>query len=398
MPGVVFKPEVLILYQNEWDIADNTPEWEKASKKVNFIHYRITTVQDLQEYLQECGANVLWVTDEFVSKFGGPMEFYEYLPYTLKLIVVPWVGCEFLNIPKLKEKHIRVCNIGPTAADDVADVALYLAISTARLTSFWEMNLRFIEKGNIPECKKYVGSSKVKKPITNPLECDQNQIEKNRFYLENLPKKTDEAPSEDELPINIAQNYSIGNKKMISLRNKTALIIGFGSIGKLIAERLYRLYHMKIKYYKRKFPTNFLFDYRPQFCSSLDDNRTWSDVDLIVLALPNNPSTTNIINEKRLNLCKDGVRIVNVGRGECIDEDALIDALDEGKVGSCGLDVFKNESEQINPKLLNRWDVTILPHVGSTVEDLIYRQTKITLKNIEDVLQRGGKGLYPVET
>lgn len=117
-----------------------------------------------------------------------------------------------------------------------------------------------------------------------------------------------------------------------------------------------------------------------------------------MLALPGDRLTGDMINDHTLSMCKDGVRIVNVGRGNAIDEVALLKALDSGKVASCGLDVFKDESTgNIRKELLQRWDVTALPHMGSAVTDMMSLQTLVTLQNIENIFIKNGKGIYPVE-
>jgi len=66
---------------------------------------------------------------------------------------------------------------------------------------------------------------------------------------------------------------------------------------------------------------------------------------------------------------KDGVIIVNTARGAVIDEDALVKALDSGKVGSVGLDVYEHEPDYIHPRLVNNPNVMLVPHMGTwTVE------------------------------
>lgn len=78
---------------------------------------------------------------------------------------------------------------------------------------------------------------------------------------------------------------------------------------------------------------------------------------------------------------KDGVIIVNTARGAVIDEDALVEALDSGKVGSVGLDVYENEPDYIHPGLVNNPNVMLVPHMGTwTVEVSKYFPfAKITL-------------------
>ena len=156
-----------------------------------------------------------------------------------------------------------------------------------------------------------------------------------------------------------------------------------------------KVFSMTIEYYKRSGPIQKdILGYNAKYHSGLDDPNTWKNADLIILALPGTASTNDIINRERLSWCKDGVRIVNVGRGTCVDEDALLDALESGKVASCGLDVFKNEETGVKQELLRRWDVTALPHIGSTVADMVVKQTIITLVNVQDIFVEGGEGKY----
>lgn len=63
-------------------------------------------------------------------------------------------------------------------------------------------------------------------------------------------------------------------------------------------------------------------------------------------------------------------------------------------MASCGLDVFKNEETRVKQELLRRWDVTALPHIGSTVADMVIKQTLITLENVQDIFVEGGDGKY----
>ena len=99
-------------------------------------------------------------------------------------------------------------------------------------------------------------------------------------------------------------------------------------------------------------------------------------------------STHHMISTPQFSTMKDSVVIVNTARGAVIDEAALVQALDSGKVFSCGLDVYEEEPK-IHPGLVDNPHVTLLPHVGTwTVET----QTEMELWNIGNVraaLERG---------
>src|SRR5918911_1787832 len=98
----------------------------------------------------------------------------------------------------------------------------------------------------------------------------------------------------------------------------------------------------------------------------MDDLLARSDV--ISLHVVKTPETVHMIGEAELAKCKDGVIIVNVSRGGVIDEDALASALQSGKVGGAGLDVFEEEPLTSSP-LFGLDNVVVTPHIaGQTTE------------------------------
>jgi len=112
------------------------------------------------------------------------------------------------------------------------------------------------------------------------------------------------------------------------------------------------------------------------------------NLDLIVIACPATPETHHLINSNVINSISNPFRIINIGRGTVIDEEALIKGLKSGKVLFAGLDVYENEPS-INPELINREDVILTPHIGaSTVENFDYTAIK-ALENITKVLEGG---------
>ncbi|QGI62834.1 probable glyoxylate/hydroxypyruvate reductase (D-isomer-specific 2-hydroxy acid dehydrogenase superfamily) [Fusarium fujikuroi] len=95
-----------------------------------------------------------------------------------------------------------------------------------------------------------------------------------------------------------------------------------------------------------------------------------SESDIISIHVPLNTATRHLIGAQEISKMKDGVIIVNTARGAVIDEDALAEALDSGKVASVGLDVYEHEP-QINERLLKNERALLVPHLGThTVETL----------------------------
>ncbi|SCV03781.1 LAME_0H13168g1_1 [Lachancea meyersii CBS 8951] len=380
------KPKVLIPFKTHVDLAKHLADWNCLNADIDFIEYKITSKDDFKAYLKTSDIVCLWITDELCTFWDEPTCFFDDFPASLKLIAVPWVGTDFLDVSKLRsEKNITVCNIGPHAAGSVAEIALQLTLSCFRMTSFFEHCFRFVHTGQCLKCFDYVGGTK-HAPHQTPA------LRGGASYL--FPEPLSMEQSQDS-----QQNsaFTIAGKSINSTAGKTALILGFGYIGQTIGKKLHHGLDMSIRYYKRSGPVSSeILGYPAEYCDSLKDPKTWAAADLVVLALPGDASTSNIVNHETLSFCKDGVRIVNVGRGSCIDEEALLAALESGKVCSAGLDVYKNEGTKVDPRFFDRWDVTLLPHIGSAISEMISMQTSVTLNNIEDVLLKNGSGLYPV--
>ena len=86
--------------------------------------------------------------------------------------------------------------------------------------------------------------------------------------------------------------------------------------------------------------------------------------DVVVIAVPGGPSTRHLINAERLAQMKPGGILVNIARGDVVDEAALVETLQQGRIGGAGLDVYEHEP-RIHPALLRMENVTLLPHLGT---------------------------------
>ena len=89
--------------------------------------------------------------------------------------------------------------------------------------------------------------------------------------------------------------------------------------------------------------------------------------DLLVMSLPATAETENILSRGRIEMRPEGSYVVNVGRGSAIDEDALADALDSGKLGGAALDVFRTEPLPESSRLWNTPNLLITPHVAGNL-------------------------------
>ncbi len=138
---------------------------------------------------------------------------------------------------------------------------------------------------------------------------------------------------------------------------KTLGIIGMGRIGKAIARRAHHGFGMEITYYNRSKAEPGL----PARAVPLDEAM---GADVVVIAVPGGPATRHFINAERLAQMKPGGILVNIARGDVVDEAALVETLQQGRIGGAGLDVYEHEP-RIHPALLQMENVTLLPHLGT---------------------------------
>lgn len=147
-----------------------------------------------------------------------------------------------------------------------------------------------------------------------------------------------------------------------TLRGKMLLIVGMGRIGQALAHRA-RAFGMEIVYNnRRRLPDALETILGARFEPDLD----WAirSADYISLNCPATAATRHMINAERIASMKPGSFIINSGRGDLIDEDAMIAALESGHLGGAGLDVFQGEPD-VDPRLIALKNVAALPHLGS---------------------------------
>ncbi len=144
-------------------------------------------------------------------------------------------------------------------------------------------------------------------------------------------------------------------------------LVGFGRIGRAVAQRAHQGLGMRVLVYTRRLPR----DEQSQslgveVCSDLDELLGRSDV--VSLHCPVTPETVKMIGEAQLARMRRGAILINTARGALVDEDALAHALRCGQLAGAGLDVYSREPEV--PEALKQMDqVVLLPHLGSaTVE------------------------------
>ncbi|CEO59266.1 Putative Hydroxyisocaproate dehydrogenase [Penicillium brasilianum] len=166
-------------------------------------------------------------------------------------------------------------------------------------------------------------------------------------------------------------------------QGKVLGILGMGGIGREMATRA-KAFGMKIQYHNRtRLPAE--LEAGATYVS-FDELLANSDVFSLNLAL--NPSTRHIIGATEFSKMKDGVVIVNTARGALIDENALVAALDSGKVRSAGLDVYEEEPK-VHPGLLSNPRVMLLPHIGTNTYETQKEMEILVLDNLKLGVEKG---------
>lgn len=165
-----------------------------------------------------------------------------------------------------------------------------------------------------------------------------------------------------------------------SVDNQTVGILGLGRIGQAIADKL-APFGTKIVYHSRRKKD---VDY--QYYASLKDMA--AAVDCLICITPGGPSTNKIVNRDVIDALGPEGTLINVSRGSVVDEAAMIAALQEGRLGWAGLDVF--EAEPKVPEALRALpNVVLLPHVGSATVETRAAMGALTVDNLLQHLAEG---------
>ena len=162
-------------------------------------------------------------------------------------------------------------------------------------------------------------------------------------------------------------------------------ILGMGRIGQKIA-KIAKSLGMIIHYHNR----SKLSEEKEQgatYHESLNNLMKVSDV--LSVCCPASKETINLINKDTLELLPKGAVVTNVARGDIIEDEALIDALERRKVYAVGLDVYKNEPN-LNPGYLKHKSAFILPHLGSATKETRTAMANLAIDNIDEFFKTGG--------
>ena len=191
-------------------------------------------------------------------------------------------------------------------------------------------------------------------------------------------------------------NFSLHGLMGFDMNGKTAGIIGTGKIARILI-RILKGFGMNILAYDLHPDQRFAEEAGITY-TTLDDLYARSDI--ISLHCPLTPETEHLINTDSIGKMKDGVMIINTGRGKLINTEMLIDGLKSKKVGAAGLDVYEEEGEYFYEdksdriidddtlaRLLSFNNVILTSHQGFFTKEALHNIAEVTLHNIRDFLE-----------
>jgi len=260
-------------------------------------------------------------------------ELVQALPSTVKWIAHNGAGYDQINVDACKAKGITISNTPGAVDDGTATTALYLLISALRRFAKAEVDIR-----------------------------------QGKWKREH---KAGEAHD---------------------LEGRTLAILGLGGIGLRLAEYVHA-FPMRVIYHNRN-PVA----HAPKWCEYYPKERLdemLATADVLSVHIPLRDDTVHYVDETMIRKLKKGAIIVNTARGKVIDEAAMIRALEDGHLSAIGLDVYPNEPE-VNPRLLEFPQATLLPHMGTETYDSQKKMEVRALANLRDFVTRGrGQDVIP---
>ena len=150
------------------------------------------------------------------------------------------------------------------------------------------------------------------------------------------------------------------------LAGKTLGIVGMGRIGQAVAHRA-KAFGLDIAYHNRKrLPEAVERMFGATYVETLGD--LLATTNILTLHCPSNPQSHHMIDADAIRAMKDGACLINTARGDLIDQEALIEALESGRLAGAGLDVYPEEPK-VDERLIRHPNVMTLPHIGSATRE-----------------------------
>ena len=307
------------------------PFWNTGGEMGNWDEELISLLPASCRVYASAGAGFDWVDTAALAKRGM---------YTHKLMGVD------VDVKRKKNSTliytsvglgVTYCNAAAACTESVADAAIWLIISTFRLFSWSHVAARSVD------AEQFVDANR------------------NLAMVSHNPN-----------------GHTLG-------------IIGFGQIGRRTAEKAYLAMNMKIHYHDIvRMPSELESVSKATYHKEMDSLLAVSDC--VMVATPFSGET--LLNKGLLAKMKDGARLINIARGKLLDEGALVEALESGKLAAAGLDVHFDEP-RVSPKLAAMRNVEMMAHnAGASVDSHIGFE-RLGMENILS-FERTGKAVTPV--
>ena len=288
-------------------------EWKCLEKLGNLIVYDRTSPS---EVVARCeGAEIV-----FTNKTPLSAESLEALP-TLRFIGVLATGYNIVDVVKATEMGITVCNVPAYSTMSVAQNVFALILD-----------------------------------ITNSVGHYTQEVKSGKWSS--------------------CEDFCYTNTPLVELAGKQLGIIGYGNIGKRVAQ-IAISFGMTVGAYTSKSED----EIAPVMKMDLD--ALFSSSDIISLHCPLTAETTHLINSERLKMMKPTSILINTGRGSLVDERALADALRKGEIAAAGVDVLSQEPPRPDNPLLSAPNIRITPHISWATLEARRRLLDISIQNLE---------------
>ncbi|MBS7638693.1 hypothetical protein KEJ49_07445 [Candidatus Bathyarchaeota archaeon] len=164
----------------------------------------------------------------------------------------------------------------------------------------------------------------------------------------------------------------------VELRGKTVGIIGFGRIGRLVAERM-RCFPVRLLVYDPYVEDKTTEGYG---CVKVELTDLLRESDIVTLHASITETSVGMIGEKEISLMKPSAYLLNLANPLLIDEDALYQALKEGRIAGAGLDVVSDQPVTSSERFLKLDNVILTPHIGGNTVETVYNHSKMIVDDV----------------
>ncbi len=167
------------------------------------------------------------------------------------------------------------------------------------------------------------------------------------------------------------------------LAGKTLGIIGMGNIGKAVARRSIG-FDMDVLYYNRSRKKGIEEEIGAE---KVDLETVLAESDIVSLHVPLTEETEGMIGEEEIESMDQNTYLINTARGEVVEEEALVEALESEKIAGAGIDVYADEPYGANPDYYELDNVVLTPHLGSATHRARGEMARMAAQNLIDVLE-----------